>query len=48
MYHVVQGGGMASTAENNNGVLGRLWHDPDVIQLKNSMNEMLPNSAAEG
>jgi hypothetical protein len=44
----VQEACMASTAENNNEVLRRLWNDPDVIELKNSMNEIFPNSVAEG
>jgi hypothetical protein len=32
----------------NNEVLGRLWNDPDVRQLANSMKEIMPNEISEG
>jgi hypothetical protein len=32
----------------NNEVLGRLWSDPDVRELTNSMKGMMPNQISEG
>ena len=32
----------------NNEVLGRLWGDPDVRELTNSMKGMMPNQISEG
>jgi len=39
---------MASVFENNNRVLEKLWNDPDVNQLTQSMSEIMPRNIRDG